>query len=105
MEFGGLPYTYDDLYLLAKIICVVVKIILVVISEKEPIRTPVHLAGAALGMLESLLYVWIALYLIRLVSVTDFGASLALQVAESPYLSVLDQNNLLAGFLGHLFGL
>ncbi len=92
-------------YLIAKIICVIIKIILTVVTENALIRTPVHIAGAALGLLEGVLYIWIVLYGIRVLSVTDIGSVMAAEVRSSVLLSALDQNNMLAGFLGNLFGI
>lgn len=91
-------------YLIAKIICVIVKIVLIVITERTPIRMAVHLAGAALGWFESVLYIWVALYVIRALEVTSFGRSLASQIDESSLLISLDSHNMLSGFLSFLLG-
>ncbi len=89
-------------YLIAKVICIIVKIILTVLTENALIRTPVHIAGALLGLAEAVMYIWVALYGIRILSVTDIGAVMAAQVRSSTLLSYLDENNMLAGFLGYL---
>lgn len=86
-------------YLIAKLICVIVKIIIITISESAIARGPVHLLGGIFGLGESILYIWIILYVISMIEFTNFGRSLASDVAGNPLLYTLDQHNLIAGFL------
>ncbi len=92
-------------YVIAKVICTIVKIALVVLTENKLIRTPVHMAGAVLGAAEGVMYIWVALYGIRMLALTDIGAIMVAEVHASPFLSALDQNNMLAGFFENMLGL
>lgn len=89
-------------YLLAKVICLLVKLALSVVTSVGPIRSAVHIAGAAVGVVEAVLYIWIILYVISLTQLTEWGASLYGQVEGNPILLFLYENNGLAAFLGNL---
>lgn len=89
-------------YLIAKIICLLVKLALNAVTAVGPIRSAVHVAGAAIGVVEAILYIWIILYVISLAQLTEWGAALYGQVEENPVLLFLYENNGLAVFLGNL---
>lgn len=89
-------------YLLAKVICLLVKLALSVVTSVGPIRSVVRIAGAAVGAVEAALYIWIILYVISLTRLTEWGASLYGQVEGNPILLFLYENNGLASFLGNL---
>ena len=89
-------------YLIAKVLCLLVKLMLSIVTSAGPIRFAVHVTGAAVGVIESLLYIWIILFVISLTQVTEWGASLYEQVEANPILLLLYENNALANFLGNL---
>ncbi len=91
-------------YIIAKIICLIVKLVISFITETGPIKPVVHMAGAALGIIEALLYIWIILYIISLVRLAPQGQGWYDQVQANPILTFLYDNNLLGSFLSGLMG-
>ena len=83
-------------FVLACIFWLIVEIVLARMRKDKAVRTIDHVLGIPLGAVRGILSVWVVLGLISLLSFTGPGRSLAAQVAESPFLLYLYENNLLA---------
>ena len=86
-------------YLIAKILCLIAKLILDTVTEAGPIRPVTHAVGAAIGAGEACLYIWILLYAISLIRLSPQGAALYEQVEANPFILFLYDNNALRGLL------
>lgn len=83
-------------FILAAVGWFIISIILGRIRKIRGIGMVDHLLGIPLGAAKGLLFVWLVLGVISLISFTGPGIKLAAQVAESPVLTFLYNNNLLA---------
>lgn len=71
----------------------VISIVLGLISKLPIIGTADHLLGLAAGAVNGLLIVWVAFYLIAVLSATPIGSNIITQINASEYLMFLYENN------------
>lgn len=79
--------------------CIAWLIIQIVISRMKKVRAVNaldHILGVPLGAAKGILYIWVALGVVSLLSFTRVGIALAAQVEASPMLKFLYEHNLLA---------
>lgn len=70
------------------------------LASKLPVINSMNkLGGIALGALEGLLIVWIAIGIVSLISVTPFGAKVVEQIQANKFLKVLYENNIVSTIL------
>ena len=83
-------------FILSAVVWLIIEIILSRMRKHKVVKALDHILGIPLGALKGILFVWVALGLISIISFTRFGESLAQQVHASPFLTFLYENNLLA---------
>lgn len=89
-------------YLVAKAIAVVAKKLLNEYFEEGTVGKIVHGAGAVLGAVEGILYIWIFMYVISMIRMLEFGEKMYGYIQQNLLLKLLYENNLLGDFLAHL---
>ncbi|MBQ9631849.1 MAG: hypothetical protein IJV04_02890 [Lachnospiraceae bacterium] len=87
-------------YIIAKLICVIARLSLKLITIVPPVNFLVKAAGAAVGAVEALLYIWVILFVIALVRPSPIGGDLYEQVEENPLLETMYEVNPLTEILG-----
>ncbi len=90
-------------YLVAKIICIIVRILINIVTSPAPISFLMHLTGAVLGAAEGYLYAMIILLIISQIRFLDVGMPLYEQVQSSPILTMLYTTNPLLKLFQNFF--
>ncbi len=87
-------------WLAAKVATVLLSGVVHVVDKAPVVHGVSHLLGALIGMLIGLLYLWTALVIVDIFSLTSWGAQIRVWVQESPLLTFIAQNNPLMNLLG-----
>ena len=83
-------------FILSAIAWLIIYIIFTRMKKHKAVKALDHILGIPLGAFRGVIFVWIVLGLISVLSFTRIGVSAAEQVSASPFLTFLYENNLLA---------
>ena len=80
-------------YLIAKAICLIVRLTAHTLMQNEAIHFLSRATGALAGMAEACLYIWILLAVISMFEMTPVGQKLYAQVQENDFLQMMYEND------------